>query len=164
MQVGERAGPSRADALDRPRAIDAEGAEDEPGHESTAVHAVGTHDVDALWGLWVFAAGSAGRIGNDVVQAEGRRKRSIVVGEDAGNPETGSRAVSGRHVAGAINEPGGGDDGLGHMIADVAPGSAHPDFGTGVIGLADGKHQAGAGNVVRSTELERRFFEHAPSW
>lgn len=50
------------------------------------------------------------------------------------------------------------------MIADVTPGAAHPNFGVGVAGLAGGKHQAGAGNIVWGTELERRFFEHATSW
>lgn len=87
-----------------------------------------------------------------------------MVGEDAGNPETGSRAVSGRHVAGAIDKPGGADQGFGHMIADATPGAAHPNFGVGVAGLAGGKHQAGTGNIVWGTELERRFFEHATSW
>lgn len=164
MEVRKRSGAGKANALDRVAAIDAERAKDEPRDQSAAIHPVGAHDVDAARRFPTVAAGSVGGVGDHLVDPEGRRERSIVVGEDAGNPETGSRAVSGRHVAGAINEPGGGDQGFGHMIADVAPGAAHPDFGVWVVGLAGSKHQAGAGNIVGDTELERRFFEHATSW
>lgn len=73
MEVGERAGPGEADAVDRFRCSDPERAKDEPGDQPAAIHPVGAHDVDTARRFRMLTAGSVGGVGDHLVEAEGRR-------------------------------------------------------------------------------------------
>lgn len=164
MQVRERARASGADALDGLGPFDTKLTEQQTGDQSAAVHPMGTHHVDALRRLRVFAARGPRRFGNHPVNPEPGGKRAIVICEDAGHPEAGGRAVCWRHVAGTVHQPGGSEEGFRHVIADVAARAAHPDFGVRVAGLAGSQHKARPREIVAGAKLDGGVFEHLMSW
>ncbi len=120
---------------------------------------MGAHDVDGGGRGGGVGDGGGEELdgGEDVTGGEGV---GLEVGEDAGDMEGCGLAVGLGHIAGAIDEPGGGECCGLEGLAEKAVGTAHPDGGVERGDGAWGSDEGGAGRQGGGRRLEMGLLEH----
>ncbi len=143
--VGECAGAGEADEPDCFGAFDAEGTEEQPRCQPTAVHPVGAHgiDVERLAAV-VQGGGDFRNVRLEAVEVHGP---AIEVEEDICEPASGVRAVDGGHIAGTVDHHGAAQTGEVQLAADVAVRAAHPDVCPGASDRTGREDEARARHI-----------------